>query len=279
MMQLEVLASGSRGNSALIRSPGERRCMLIDAGLSPRRTRHALQDRDHSHQELTDVLITHSDGDHLHAGWAKAIGSWNFTLHVHHTHVARVERSGIPRDRLSVFDGAFTLGEDTHVRTALGPHDVHGSVSYIVRRGDAVIGWATDLGRFGDELQAFFSDACPHVFAIESNYDRAMQLMSDRPEFLIDRIMGGAGHLSNDEAIDAVLHVSKHTEPHTIVLLHRSEQCNCPQRIRALWSERASHLADRMIVASQHEPMPPIMVGSRVCSVATPLTNRGLHPI
>jgi hypothetical protein len=152
-------------------------------------------------------------------------------------------------------------------------------VSYIVRRGDAVIGWATDLGRLSDELLAFFSDARPQVFAIESNYDREMQLMSDRPEFLIDRIMGGTGHLSNDEAIDAVLHVSKHIEPHTIVLLHRSEQCNCPQRIRALWSERASHLADRMIVASQHESMPPIMVGSHACSGATPLTNRGPHPI
>ena len=278
-MQLEVLASGSRGNSALIRSPGDQRCMLIDAGLSPRRIRHALQDRDHSHQDLTDVLITHSDGDHLHTGWAKAIGSWNFTLHVHHTHVARVKRSGIPSDRISAFDDVFTLGGETHVSTALAPHDVHGSVSYIVRRGDAVIGWATDLGRLSDELLAFFSDARPHVFAIESNYDRAMQLMSDRPEFLIDRIMGGTGHLSNDEAIDAVLHVSKHIEPHTIVLLHRSEQCNCPQRIRALWSERASHLADRMIVASQHESMPPIMVGSHACSGATPLTNRGPHPI
>jgi phosphoribosyl 1,2-cyclic phosphodiesterase len=279
MMQLEVLASGSRGNSALIRSPGEQRCMLIDAGLSPRRIRHALQDRDHSHQDLTDVLITHSDGDHLHTGWAKAIGSWNFTLHVHHTHVARVKRSGIPSDRISAFDDVFTLGGETHVSTALAPHDVHGSVSYIVRRGDAVIGWATDLGRLSDELLAFFSDARPQVFAIESNYDREMQLMSDRPEFLIDRIMGGTGHLSNDEAIDAVLHVSKHIEPHTIVLLHRSEQCNCPQRIRALWSERASHLADRMIVASQHESMPPIMVGSHACSGATPLTNRGPHPI
>lgn len=278
-MQLEVLASGSRGNSALIRSPGDQRCMLIDAGLSPRRIRHALQDRDHSHQDLTDVLITHSDGDHLHTGWAKAIGSWNFTLHVHHTHVARVKRSGIPSDRISAFDDVFTLGGETHVSTALAPHDVHGSVSYIVRRGDAVIGWATDLGRLSDELLAFFSDARPHVFAIESNYDREMQLMSDRPEFLIDRIMGGTGHLSNDEAIDAVLHVSKHIEPHTIVLLHRSEQCNCPQRIRALWSERASHLADRMIVASQHESMPPIMVGSHACSGATPLTNRGPHPI
>jgi phosphoribosyl 1,2-cyclic phosphodiesterase len=279
MMQLEVLASGSRGNSALICSPGERRCILIDAGLSPRRTRHALQDRDYTHQDLTDVLITHSDGDHLHSGWVKAIGSWNFTLHVHHTHVARVVRSGIPRDRISAFDDAFILGDETHVKTALGPHDVHGSVSYIVRRGDAVIGWATDLGRFSDELAAFFSDAHPHVFAIESNYDRAMQLMSDRPEFLIDRIMSGTGHLSNDEAIDAVLQVSKYTEPQTIVLLHRSEQCNCPQRIQALWSERASHLADRMIVASQHEPMPPIEVGNRACNGATPLTNRGVHPI
>jgi phosphoribosyl 1,2-cyclic phosphodiesterase len=276
VIQLEVLASGSQGNAALIRSPGKQRCMLIDAGLSPRRTRLALQDRNHAHQDLTDVLLTHGDGDHLHAGWAKAIDSWNFTVHVHRAHAARVELAGIPHHRLAVFDDTFSIDSTTHIQTAMAPHDVHGTVAYVISRGEAVIGWATDLGRFSDELRTFFSSASPSVLAIESNYDRGMQLMSDRPEFLIDRIMGGAGHLSNEEALEAALHICDTCEVHAIVLLHRSEQCNCPQRIRDLWGDRASHLLDRMIVASQHEAVPPITIG---VTESTLLTSPAARPI
>jgi phosphoribosyl 1,2-cyclic phosphodiesterase len=262
VIELRVLASGSRGNAAMLQIGDSNRHVMIDAGLSPRRTRHALESGGGSHHTLSDVLLTHGDGDHLHAGWARAVSSWGFTLHVHERHAHRVERAGIPRDRVSTFEDGVNLGDGIRVDTALAPHDSHGTSALVLRYQEASLGWATDLGRVDADLRRFFAAAAPSVMAIESNYDPVMQRASDRPAFLIERIMGGAGHLSNEEALDAVEHISTACDLEHIVLLHRSEQCNCPRVIEALWRTRAPHLADRMSIASQSAPLGPVRIGA-----------------
>ena len=65
------------------------------------------------------------------------------------------------------------------------------------------------------------------VLAIESNYCPVMQRDSDRPDFLKDRIMNGAGHLSNEECRGAVSAIAPKRE---VVLLHLSRQCNTPEQ-------------------------------------------------
>ncbi len=262
MLDVEVLASGSRGNAALLTFDGSDVCAMIDAGLSPRRTRRALEAKGLTHHDLTDVLLTHGDGDHLHAGWARAAQAWSFTVHVHRGHAERVRRAGIPESRVSVFDCVIELGDDICVTSTLASHDTHGTAAFAIRHRGASLGWATDLGRFDAAIAEFFMSAAPHVMAIESNYDRDMQISSDRPAFLIERIMGGHGHLSNDEALEAIELVSQSCCLDHIVLLHRSQQCNCPRRINSLWQTRAPHLAGRVSIASQTDPLGPIRVGS-----------------
>jgi phosphoribosyl 1,2-cyclic phosphodiesterase len=262
MIGLEVLASGSRGNAALLTlaSPtGEETVLMIDAGLSPRRTRRALEARGRSHQCIAGVLLTHGDGDHLHAGWAKAIDSWDFKVFTHASHAASVQRSGIPSQHIHAFEREFAFG-DTHIETAMAPHDTHGTVVYAVRHHDAVVAWATDLGRIDAALTTFLRSASPHILGIESNYDRSMQARSGRPLFLIDRITGGWGHLSNAQAVEIAVELHESAPLQHVVLLHRSEQCNCPRVIESLWRDRAPHLIERVTIASQHEATKPMAV-------------------
>lgn len=263
MIEFEVLSSGSRGNAALVHLRGSGRHILVDAGLSPRRTRLAMESRGHSLRDITDVLITHGDSDHLHAGWKNAIVSWAFTMHVHESHVQRIVHAGIPRERITSFVDEIELDESTRISTAMAPHDTHGTVAYVIRHEQTTLGWATDLGAVDSKLKAFFRAHELDAFAIESNYDRAMQLESDRPGFLIERIMGGAGHLSNREAMDLVLDVVSESALQHLVLLHRSEQCNCPAVINALWAQYAPDLHDRMVIASQREESGVITVRPR----------------
>ena len=253
MIEFEVLSSGSQGNAALLHLRESDRHVLIDAGISPRRTRLAMESRGHSLRDVTDILLTHGDSDHFHAGWKNAIVSWAFTIHVHESHVQRIVHAGIPRERITSFVNEIKLDNSTSVSTAMAPHDTHGTVVYVIRHGQATLGWATDLGRVDAKLKAFFQAHQLDAFAIESNYERVMQLASDRPGFLIDRIMGGAGHLSNREAMDSVLDVVSESDLQHLVLLHRSEQCNCPSVIKALWAEHAPDLHDRLVIASQRE--------------------------
>jgi phosphoribosyl 1,2-cyclic phosphodiesterase len=96
------------------------------------------------------------------------------------------------------------------------------------------------------------------VLAIESNYDPEMQRTSGRPFFLQQRIMGGKGHLSNQQAFDAVRAVLDRCErsgvrlPSHIVLLHRSRECNCPKLLRRIFA-RDARVAPRLTLAEQFE--------------------------
>ncbi len=85
-----------------------------------------------------------------------------------------------------------------------------------------------------------------------------MQQASGRPWFLQQRITGGNGHLSNQQAFDAIRAILDRMEksacplPAHIVLLHRSRQCNCPQVLRRLF-DRDARMAQRLILAEPFE--------------------------
>jgi hypothetical protein len=70
--------------------------------------------------------------------------------------------------------------------------------------------------------------------------------------------MGGAGHLSNEQAFDAVRGILDRAEkrrrrlPRHIVLLHRSRDCNCPRLVRKFFS-RDARIAPRLTLAEQFE--------------------------
>ena len=73
--ELCVLASGSAGNCSVLTfaREGVRRACLIDLGLSPRRTVRLLGALGLALHHIDDVVLTHLDTDHFHAGWAKAL--------------------------------------------------------------------------------------------------------------------------------------------------------------------------------------------------------------
>jgi phosphoribosyl 1,2-cyclic phosphodiesterase len=118
---------------------------------------------------------------------------------------------------------------------------------------DGSLGFATDLGRVPQSLIDAFRDV--DVLAIESNYDPPMQRRSARPAMLKRRIMGGAGHLSNEQSFDAVRAIvaASTAPPRHIVLLHLSRQCNAPDIVRAMYFIEPA-LAERVCITNQYQP-------------------------
>src|SRR5205823_2599798 len=118
-------------------------------------------------------------------------------------------------------------------------HDRMGSHGFVIDGFGVRMGYATDLGRVPQRLIDRFCDV--DLLAIESNYDPDMQMNSSRPWFLKNRIMGGSGHLSNGQALQAIRMILDRCEargarmPAHIVLLHRSRECNCPDLLRKLF--------------------------------------------
>lgn len=243
---LKVLASGSRGNCSVIayRAPGERRRFaLVDAGLSPRRTRRLLGEAGVSLDLIDDIFLTHLDRDHLHDGWRRGLPA-RTRLRVHQDHQRRAARLGLPIRQMAPIDPEDRGRGSLRVRATMADHDELGVVAFRFECADVALGFATDLGRPFRAL----AEALRGVdgLAIESNYCPEMQRGSERPAFLKNRIMGGAGHLSNEQCAA----LTRSIEPRSsVVLLHLSQECNEPHRaLRAHADARY-----RVTVSSQDE--------------------------
>ena len=254
-----VLGSGSAGNCTLVslHGPGEGRHMLIDAGLSPRRTAHRLGPLGIGLDQVSDVLLTHIDADHFHPGWVEQ-RTWRFTWRTHRRHLDGARMAGLPLGFIEPFDERFEPGPGTSVETMLLPHDQLGTVGYVIDHEGARLGYATDLGRVPPTFLKRFSRL--DALAIESNYDLPLQAASDRPAALKSRIMGGLGHLSNEQSLEAVLRIAGVCDLRHIVLLHLSRHCNDPDLVRRLYARRAPHLLSRLTITNQWAPTPVLAV-------------------
>jgi len=230
-----VLASGSTGNCSALVVRGDDAVILIDAGLSPSRTRRDLTRRGIDPDRVRDIVFTHLDTDHCHPGWARAIRrpSWRATLHIHERHIGRAQRSGLLGARTERFGDAHAVSRRVRLSTRVLAHDSLGvaALRFEVHAGDgreAHLGLATDVGRVTPALIEHMRGV--DCLAIESNYDPSLQRASGRPRALQDRIMNGSGHLSNAQSAHAVRRIAPRE---SVLLLHLSRQCNTPELARA----------------------------------------------
>lgn len=259
-----VLASGSKGNCSVLVVPKTadraRRVILLDAGLSPSRTNVLLHERGIRSDEVDEIVFTHLDSDHCHSGWVNAIrpgsvtGAWRAKLRIHRLHMGRAERMGLLYSKAEPFEEMFEIGRGVRVESVMLSHDDLGVAVFRVwidsgDRGRASIGYATDLGRVTNEMIEHLRGV--DVLAIESNYCPVLQENSGRPAFLKKRIMGGAGHLSNEESAVAVSRI----EPReALVLMHLSQECNEPAIAMGCHRRFLDKDGDRVcVISQQHE--------------------------
>jgi phosphoribosyl 1,2-cyclic phosphodiesterase len=255
-LSLSILASGSSGNCSILRAGS--RSMLIDCGIGPRTVAGRLKPLGVSLSDLSAICLTHVDSDHFNIHWLTEISHRKIFLYCHENHIdavlARAKNPPIEQWIRSFRDGEFSPVNGLKARPIGLPHDELGSYAFVFQGWGGCIGYATDLGNVHSELISRFSHV--DVLAIESNYDPKMQRESPRPLFLKRRIMGGRGHLSNEQALAAVREIldraqnQRRTLPRHIVLLHRSRQCNCPRLLHELFA-KDRRIAPRLVLAEQ----------------------------
>lgn len=222
-----VLSSSSGGNcsAVLLESGGDRSLVLLDAGLSPRRTRLMLAEAGVADVPIRAIILTHLDRDHWNPGWLGKPSLGTRVL-LHESHKARAERENVLHPRAEFFADPTDLLPGLTLSSVVLSHDAAGVAAFRLHpEGAGSLGYATDLGRATAGLIDHLHGV--DVLAIESNYCYDMQMASNRPGVLKDRIMGGSGHLSNSESARAASLIAP--RQHT-VLLHLSRECNTPER-------------------------------------------------
>jgi phosphoribosyl 1,2-cyclic phosphodiesterase len=130
------------------------------------------------------------------------------------------------------------------------------------------VGVITDIGRCCDEVVRQFSHC--HAAFLESNYDADMLANGRYPAYLKQRIRGGEGHISNDEALALFVNHRSPAMSH-LILSHLSANNNDPRIVEQVFRPHAGGV--EVVVASRHEESRLYTVAAASATVAG--KNRG----
>jgi phosphoribosyl 1,2-cyclic phosphodiesterase len=272
-VSVSVLASGSRGNCALVATSTTR--ILVDAGLSGRETFKRLRvlgERTPGEcvggheQDISAILITHEHSDHV-AGLQRLAKKLNvpvfLTASTHHawSRAVRDAEGAIPElpkpEHFSAGRG-FRVG-DIEVMPFTIPHDAIDPVGFTFRAEGVKIGFATDLGYMPVSVRDHLRGCS--VLVIESNHDVEMLRSGSYPWSVKQRVMSRVGHLSN-EALAEFFSSDYDGGAEYVILAHLSEQNNHPEIARAAAEQalggRQGLWQNRVLLATQTEVLESI---------------------
>ncbi len=233
-IHLHVLASGSKGNAAVIEGPAG--SVLVDDGITRRALLARARELGVNVDNIRAILLTHEHTDHI-AGLPAFANHFGGPLYATAGTVAARERlSQLPFEVISRMDSLELGGMLVNVFPT--SHDVADPVGFrfasIDENGEVAdaLGYCTDTGMLTDEAGQALTGC--RVLALEANHDERMLATGPYPGYLKQRIHGRRGHLSNAQAADALPDlVTKETE--VIVGMHLSHENNRPSvAVRAL---------------------------------------------
>ena len=227
LMHLHVLASGSKGNAAIVEGPEG--SVLIDCGVSRKCLLERANELGVDMGAVACVVFTHEHSDHV-SGARVFCRRFDGPLYATAgTVAARTYLSELPFTVIDTHDSFEAAG--MFVRTFPTSHDVADpfGLRFSVVDDDGIeadaVGWCTDTGYLTDDALTLLHGC--RILGIESNHDVRMLREGPYPYYLKQRVGGKSGHLSNDQCAEALpALVTEDTE--TVVALHLSEKNNRP---------------------------------------------------
>ncbi len=227
LIHLNVLASGSKGNAAIVEGPVG--AVLVDCGISRKCLLERSAELGVDPSSIVAAVFTHEHSDHV-SGASVFCRRFDGPLYATAgTVAARSYLMELPFTIVNARD-AFDLA-GMHVETFPTSHDVADPFglrfSVMDSAGEELdaLGWCTDTGVLSPQALHLLRGC--RILGIESNHDRKMLANGPYPAYLKERVRGSHGHLSNDQCAEALPKlVTEATE--TVVALHLSEKNNRP---------------------------------------------------
>lgn len=251
-LSITSLNSGSNGNCYYVGN--EHEAVLIDAGISCRETERRMQRLGLSLQTVKAIFVSHEHSDHIRgiAGLAK-----KYQLPVYITS-RTLHQSGLPEHRFPIrplrgyepiWIGGLCITAFPKLHDAADPH------SFLITYQGVTVGVFTDIGAPCQPLIDHFSQC--HAAFLEANYDEQLLDEGRYPHFLKQRIRGGKGHLSNQQAL-SLFTTHKSAYMSHVLLSHLSKENNCPQLLTDLFTPHTGGI--KLVIASRFEETPVFTV-------------------
>jgi phosphoribosyl 1,2-cyclic phosphodiesterase len=197
-MRMCSIASGSSGNCIYIGT--EATHLLVDVGISCKKTVAGLNQLGVDGKDLDGILITHEHADHIN-GLGVMCRKFGIPIYATKGTIEAIKQvSSLGAIDEGLFneikaDEKFVL-KDIIVNPMKISHDAAQPVAYRFKHGDKHMAVATDLGTYDeytiDCLQGM------DALLLEANHDINMLQVGPYPYYLKQRILGNKGHLSNE---------------------------------------------------------------------------------
>jgi ribonuclease BN (tRNA processing enzyme) len=266
-----VLGSGSTGNAHLLAT--QQGTLLLDAGLPLRQIEQRLLRAGTGWGAIRAMVLTHTHTDHWCESVLSLLAERGVVLFCHDGHRRDLQQQSKAFQSLQAADlvceyqanRAFDPLPGLRCRPLRLSHDSDPTFGFRLEGQTAgrawAVGYAADLGTWNRELAEALANV--DLLALEFNHDVQMQRTSRRPTWLIERVLGNEGHLSNEQGallLEACLKRSATRQPRHVVQLHLSEECNDPTTARAAAGDvlRAHRLGARLHTATKHGGVPLI---------------------
>jgi phosphoribosyl 1,2-cyclic phosphodiesterase len=224
-MRMCSIASGSSGNCIYIGT--EATHLLVDVGISCKRTVAGLNQLGVDGRDIDGILITHEHADHING---LGVMCRKFGIPIYATK-GTIEAIKSVRSLGAIDDSLFNeikadekfILKDITVNPMAISHDAAQPVAYRFQNGRKHMAVATDLGTYDD----YTIDCLQGMDALllEANHDINMLQVGPYPYYLKQRILGNKGHLSN-ELSGRLLSKLLNDNLQTVFLGHLSKENN-----------------------------------------------------
>ncbi len=261
-MRVVSLGSGSSGNALLVEAgPNGRTKLLVDAGFTGRVLRERLRSVGVALSQIQGALITHEHADHI-LGLPSFMKRHTIPVVADPRTLAAIEEiftDGILRTESGALvsletepdivtvdrseNGYSTSpGSSAFIQLAVGSHCMIGDIEvvsfpvshdavapcgYLLSAGGCRVCVAIDSGEVTQIMLEAMNQA--DLLILESNHDRERLLRGPYSYSLKQRILSPTGHLSNDQAADAVLRTWRTDAVRWLWLSHLSRTNNTPK--------------------------------------------------
>lgn len=217
-MLVTVLASGSKGNSTLIKT--DKLNILIDAGMNLKYLKEKLAEVDTKVEDINYIFLTHTHKDH--------VGALSTFVKKNHPILCMGPKMFMDLEYLNNYDDIVILIdeltlEDVHVDIIRTSHDASESMGYVFTSGESSLVYITDTGYINNKY--FKKLYNKNMYIMESNHDVEMLMHGPYPKWLKQRVWSDKGHLSNKKSS---FYLSKLIGNNTkrVVLAHLSHENN-----------------------------------------------------
>lgn len=255
-MRMCSIASGSSGNCIYVGTDTAH--VLVDTGISKKRTEEGLRGLDLSLSDIDGILITHEHSDHI-GGLGVLVRKREIPIYATEGTIREIKKTrslgAIPEDLFVKVnpEKRFTI-KDMTINPMHISHDAAEPVAYRICHGEKKIGIVTDLGNYNDYTVECLQGM--DALLLEANHDIRMLQAGPYPYYLKQRILGDRGHLSNENT-GRLLCRLLHDKLKAVVLGHLSRENNLAElayetvRVEVAMSECGYGAADFPILVAK----------------------------